>query len=790
MRDNWLNGGVLILALTVLSGCEGKDPPTDTPDDDTPADIDGDGFLNEDDCGPDSPDVYPDAPELEDWLDNDCDGVADEGTQRYDDDGDGVSDYAGDCDDADPELYPGAEEIAYDGVDQDCDGVDLVDVDEDGYIGAEAGGDDCDDSQAGINPGATEWANDIDDDCDGTADEETDRFDDDGDGYAESEGDCDDADPAISPDAVELPYDGIDQDCDFQDLRDLDGDGFDGAEAGGDDCDDDDPATYPDAPEVAYDDIDQDCDGEDLIDVDGDGFVPADGDCDDEEDDAYPGASERADRLDNDCDGTVDEGTSFGDDDSDGYSEAEGDCDDADPDISPGAAEVLNDIDDDCNGYADELSLDGAARVEPVDTRTQFGAAVSAGDFDGDGLTDFAVSAFQDSTGASRAGQVWVMPADSASGAASDAATFSVASSTNNAAFGQLLTFVPDMDGDGDDELLIASPGDEESSSREGVAFLIPGDGAGALGLVESPRDIASDMLFGGGSNLRTPDAVAAGDWDGDGFGDFALSDESAQTSRGLLFLFSGASGPGAFGDAALRDAADAMVLGEGNSDFLGSELHALSDLDGDGYSELLVVARNERVAYLVDGDVVVEMFAEGSMDARELDVRFRDLGASSGWGTAAASADVDGDGDDDLLITNSTSEGAAFFFVNNGAGWAGEIQSIDADASVSGNFDTFGSSAAAGDVDGDGRAEFIVGASSYAGGGITQGGAFLFGGDLAALDGGTYDEVGRLVYGAVDQDRMGTAMAYGEGWWALSGTGGGGGATGSSGGLFLIPVD
>lgn len=61
-----------------------------------------------------------------------------------------------DCDDFDALSYPGAEEIPYDGIDQDCDGEDYNDLDEDGFIAVEANGDDCDDNDETINPDAPE----------------------------------------------------------------------------------------------------------------------------------------------------------------------------------------------------------------------------------------------------------------------------------------------------------------------------------------------------------------------------------------------------------------------------------------------------------------------------------------------------------------------------------------------------------------------------------------------------------------------------------------------------------
>jgi len=185
--------------------------------------------------------------------------------------------------------------------------------------------------------------------------------------------DCDDSDAAINPGVVEIPYDGIDQDCDGSDLTDVDGDTYDSTLVGGLDCNDNVAAINPGAVEIPYDGIDQDCDGSDLTDVDADGFdssVVMGGDCNDADAMIFPGAQEFVNGIDDDCDTEVDEGLDV---DGDTFLDATfggDDCDDTNATVFPGAAELWDGVDNDCDGVVDNGFVISLAKGQSPEVNT------------------------------------------------------------------------------------------------------------------------------------------------------------------------------------------------------------------------------------------------------------------------------------------------------------------------------------------------------------------------------------------------------------------------------------
>ena len=625
-----------------------------------------------------------------------------------------------DCDDSNASVNPDAPEQPYDGVDNDCDGTTLDDdLDGDGYIGEQ----DCDDDDPDAFPGGVEYCDGVDNDCDGDVDEEAldtlawyPDFDSDGYGdpdrellacepppaYIADDSDCDDSDPEVHPGAEE-PYDGVDNDCDgevdedggaprFDWFHDGDGDGY------GD----------------AYD----------LLEAEKQpyGYVPNDNDCDDDDALIFPGADERCNDLDDDCDVQIDE-----------------------------------------DGACEELDITGADDWWTGDaSNDEAGSSLAGGeDLTGDGTDDFIIGAPGSSTG----GQFYLMPGeylgyysglelDQASG--SGAITWSTAMS--GAELGDDVALFRDLDGDGEVDFGAGAPG---------------ADGTG-LAVVWFSTTEAYGYVSVSGSRAELGGVASAGDVNRDGLTDVLIGAPGATTDvadEGFAEVF--------LGDTSGELVAGQYFYGLNENDELGTELGSAGDVDGDGYHDVLLAARGypsgdrTGAVWLVMGRRSWPG-SEGSLYDAEHFLVGEDAGDYAGHALAGGQ-DFDGDGYEDFVITaphhdyGGSSEGAVYVWYG-GAIWGGVSTSWSM-ASAPTKLVGESASSLAGwavelvpDFDGDGSADLAVGAPDVSNGCALCGKVYLLRGGtslwvgVSPLDSATMSWVGED-----PGDHLGMAIAGGD---------------------------
>jgi hypothetical protein len=614
--------------------------------------------------------------------------------------------------------------------------------------------------------------------------------------------------------------------------RDADDDGFENAGLGGRDCDDGNAAVNPDAAE-ACNGVDDDCDGATdegvttpyWADADGDtygnaavtteacatpaGYVENTDDCDDTTAARFPGNPEVCDGLDNDCNSVVDEGVQspfWADADGDGYGDeatptsacaapagyvanAE-DCLDTDGAVNPAATEVCHDgLDNDCDGTSNGCGLGGTADLSTAnaqlrgDNGSDFaGTAVAgAGDLDGDGLADLLVGAFGVDDGGSGAGAVYAVPGPTTGVTGLDAvALFEVTGSAANDGLGYSVAGVGDWNGDGVPDVAAGAYGNDAGGTDAGAAYILDGATAGTEGVAsaalltlvgedagdyagwvvagggDATGDGQDDLLVGGpwaddGGNLSgvvwlvsrgtsgTVDLSAAtttfigesasdqagtsvamlGDVDGDGWDDVglgAIGDAAGGAGAGAAYVLYGPFS----GDVDLGSA-DLTLVGENAGDQAGYAVAGGGDDNGDGYADVLVGApyhdygaADAGAAYVIRGGT----HAAGTLDLGAADAKVAGEGGDDGAGWALANAgDMDGDGDDDVLIgavledTGGTSAGAAYLMYGPLASFT-SLTAADAKLTGERDSDYAGNSlASVGDTNGDGKGDVLVGA-------------------------------------------------------------------------------
>ena len=438
------------------------------------------------------------------------------------------------------------------------------------------------------------------------------RRDVDGDGYVSEQfggEDCNDANPEVYPGAEDVPYDGVDADCDDWSDFDFDRDEMDAYEYGGEDCDDADPLMqnesfwFPDEDKDGYGDMKalvQACEGP-L------NYIRLGGDCDDTDAMIRPGVVEVCDGVDNNCDSVIDppgsEGSSYfyPDSDSDGYGDEEpssweyvctpsegyteigGDCDDTDADVSPAVEfEICNDLknnncaweEDNCGiggyGYAvnhgtitavSNVRIEAPSSAEYTNAQLGFWAG-GIGDVDQDGQDDFLISApFQDVGSASEAGAVYLFKGrderteggwglSTSLNSSITRADRTILGSRSSGALGASASALGDVNGDGYPDFALNHCGygwgrtDLDDPGSVEIVF----GASNFWSLASAPTKIEITGMSGAvGKYTQTACAISSGDMDGDGHRDVVISntgygDSTADKSMppGAAFVFYG----------------------------------------------------------------------------------------------------------------------------------------------------------------------------------------------------------------------------------------------------------
>jgi len=484
-----------------------------------------------------------------------------------------------------------------------------------------------------------------------------------------------------------------------------------------------------------------------AVDADGDGHTAQD-DCDDADSAVHPGAEELCDEKDNDCDGEIDEDvlvTYYLDEDGDGWGDSSdtveaceqpagyaltgGDCEPEDAEVHPGALELRDGVDNDCDGDVDYLLLsDADATLTGASAGDNAGRSISgAGDLDGDGHDDLLVGAPFEGSAGTNAGAAYVVYGPVSGSAYLSKAGHQLLGEQPGDQAGGSVAGVGDLDGDGYGDILVGAPYQDDAGQDAGAVYLVLGPATGSTDL-----GLADAILLGEAESNQAGTAVAAaGDVDADGQLDALVAASGASSTAGAVYVLPAPqSGTMDLGDA------KAKIRGETRGDSAGGvALYAeaaagAGDMDGDGISDLVIGALNESTegasagaAYVMYGPI------SGTQSLSSADAKLLGEGEGhyAGWSVAGA-GDMNGDGYDDALVGACAED--------TGGGWAGAAYVVlgpptgerslgQAHAKLMGEDvgDTAGFSVdAAGDMDGDGRADVLVGVpgesslQSYAG--------------------------------------------------------------------------
>ena len=384
------------------------------------------------------------------------------------------------------------------------------------------------------------------------------------------------------------------------------------------------------------------------------------------------------------------------------------------------------------HGSPSGLGASPAWTAEMDQASARFGSTLStAGDVNGDGYSDVIIGAYVFDNGQTDEGKVFVFHG-SASGLNSTT-SWTAEGDQASANFGSSVSTAGDVNGDGYADIIVGAQGYDNGESDEGRAFFFLGS---ATGLSSSASWTFESDQAGG---LLGCSVATAGDVNGDGFSDVvvgAFHYDNGQTDEGRAFVFHGsAAGPNA----------SAGWTAEGNqaSAYFGQCVESAGDVNGDGYSDVIVGAYLYDNGQSNEGRVFVYLGSPTGLNTVAGWTAESNI-AGTNWGSAVSCAgDVNGDGYSDVIVgcnqfsNGATREGAAYLWYGSSTGLGPSGTPGNAGWAVEGGlaYSYFGNSVAgAGDINGDGFGDIIVGAYGYYAEAGDWGRAYLYHGSASGL--------------------------------------------------------
>ena len=372
--------------------------------------------------------------------------------------------------------------------------------------------------------------------------------------------------------------------------------------------------------------------------------------------------------------------------------------------------------------YAYMGSADGLSTVVSWTTsgddeaNVDFGSSISSGDVNGDGYDDVVVGASRYSSDRGKA----YLYLGSASGLATTSSWTSLGDNIANSNFGNSVDISGDVNNDSYNDAIIGAWYHDTLNANAGKAYLYLGTSSGlASGSVgseswSSSGDDEAGALYGSSLSF-------AGDVNGDGYDDVVVGARNYGTApfrSGKVYLYSGTSlglSSGAVGGETWSSVGD----NQANTNF-GDSVSLAGDTNGDGYSDIIVGARGYDIVDN-EGKVYVYLGSASGLSATASWTSSGDNEASDLFGNSVVGGlDVNGDGYDDVVVgayfhdTNASNEGKAYLYLGSASGLSSgapgqEIWSSSGDDVALAYFG--GTVAAAGDVNGNGYSDFLVGA-------------------------------------------------------------------------------